>query len=177
MISADSLRRLYRAPGSAQPPAPERPRFAVVTCMDPRVDVAKALSIPASDLYLLRNAGGRVSPDTIRSLVVAWSEADVTEVIVVHHTDCRVAAFGNGELRTHAAAKLGADVSAVAIDFDPIGDLRGSVAEDVERLRRPRSLPPDLPVSGFVYDVETATVDAVIVDPFSVLATRTRIRS
>ena len=88
MIDARSLERLYRGPGVRTDDAAQRPWLSIVTCMDPRVRPERALRVDPADAYVLRNAGGRVTDDVLRSLVFAWSARDVDEFTVIHHADC-----------------------------------------------------------------------------------------
>ncbi len=140
------------------PMAPGR-RVAVLTCMDARLDPAKALGLAEGDAHVIRNAGGRASGDALRSLAISQQLLGTREVVVIHHTDCGMQTFTNDELRARLRTELGADAS--GIDFLPFGDLERSVREDVAAIRESPLVPRDVAVSGFVYDVRTGRLHEV----------------
>ena len=140
-------------------PAPPARRLAVLTCMDARLDPAKALGLAEGDAHVIRNAGGRASDDALRSLVISQQLLGTREVLVVHHTDCGMMAFTNEQLRDRLRRDLNADASAV--DFLPFGDLEASVREDIETIRSSPLIPDDIAVRGFVYDVRTGRLREV----------------
>src|SRR3712207_1360118 len=93
-------------------------RLAVLTCMDARLDPARALGLAEGDAHVIRNAGGRVTGDAIRSLVISQQLLGTREVLVIHHTDCGMLTVSNEQLRDRLRQVLGADAS--AIDFLPM---------------------------------------------------------
>src|SRR3954462_10742937 len=111
--------------------APKR-HVAVLTCMDARIDPARALGLEEGDAHVSRNAGGRAA-DALRSLVISQRLLGTQEVLVVHHTDCGMLTFDNPTLYGICREDLGADAS--DIDFLPFSDLEQSVREDVELIR------------------------------------------
>jgi carbonic anhydrase len=139
-------------------PMPPGRKFAVVACMDARLDPAKALGLEEGDAHVIRNAGGRAA-DAIRSLVISQRLLGTEAVIVLHHTDCGMLTFDNDTLRGIVREQLGADVSDV--DFLPFGDLEQSVRDDVEIIRNSPLIPNEIPVTGFVYDVKTGKIHEV----------------
>jgi carbonic anhydrase len=143
----------------AKLPMPPGRRFAILTCMDARLDPAKALGLAEGDAHVIRNAGGRASADALRSLAISQQLLGTREVVVIHHTDCGMQTFTNDELRARLRAELGAD--AAGIDFLPFGDLEGSVREDVAAIRASPLVPRDVAVTGFVYDVRTGRLHEV----------------
>jgi len=135
--------------------------------MDPRVQVGDFG--PAFDgAFVLRNAGARATHDVVRSLIVAWRVLGVHEVVVVHHTDCRMMAVTERELRDDIAAVVGPD--AEEMDFFTFTDAHTSLEEDVHQLERSRYLAGHLPVSGFIWDLDARELEAVVIDPRSQLA-------
>jgi carbonic anhydrase len=134
-------------------PMPPGRRFAVLTCMDARIDPAKSLGLSEGDAHVIRNAGGRASDDALRSLVISYKLLGTREFVVIHHTDCGMLTFTNEQLRDQLRQDLGADAS--AIDFLPFSDLEESVRRDVATVRSSPLIPDDIPVSGFIYDVRT----------------------
>ena len=128
-------------------------KVAIVTCMDSRLHVAPALGLALGDAHILRNAGGRVTDDMIRSLVISQQQMGTREIVVLHHTDCGAQTFQNKEFQEHLKAELGVDVSDQ--DFLPFQDVEESVREDIQLLRESPLIPDDVVISGAVYDVDT----------------------
>ncbi len=139
-------------------PRPPTRRLAVVTCMDARVDPARALGLSLGDANVIRNAGARVTADVLRSLTVAYRLLGVREALVVGHTDCGLAGVSNAELQARVRAGSGVDASDV--DFDAFADLEESVREGVRRIGESPLL-EGLAASGWIYDVETGRVRPV----------------
>jgi carbonic anhydrase len=137
---------------------PRRPRrrFAVLTCMDARIDPDRILGFEDGDANVIRNAGGRASDDAIRSLVISSKLLGTREFLVIHHTDCGMSSFTNEQLRDQLQRELGADAS--TIDFLPFDDLDESVRADVAIIRASPLIPQDITVRGFVYDVRSGTL-------------------
>jgi carbonic anhydrase len=140
-------------------PMPPGRRVAILTCMDARLDPAKALGLAEGDAHVIRNAGGRASDDALRSLAISQQLLGTREVVVIHHTDCGMQTFSNDELRARLRTALGAD--AEGIDFLPFGDLEASVRQDVAAIRESPLVPRDVAVSGLVYDVRTGRLHEV----------------
>jgi carbonic anhydrase len=127
-------------PGSS-PPAPT----AIVTCMDPRIRLSRALGSHAEASFVIRNGGGRVTDDVFRSLVLCTRLLDVTEIVILHHTDCRLQEFSNAEL----SFRTGVD-----IDFMSFSAPDASVSQDVARLRA-CDMFKDVKIWGGVYCVDS----------------------
>lgn len=152
----------------ALPPAR---RFAILTCMDARLDPAKYAGLHEGDAHVIRNAGGRASDDAIRSLVISYKLLGTQEWFVVHHTDCGMEFFNDETMRGLLAsslqtAELGPDgfrdvgegpgsTEGEYIDWLTIKDSRASVVDDVRRIRRHPLVPSTIPVYGFIYDVRS----------------------
>ena len=131
-------------------PMPPSRRLAVVTCMDARLDPAKFLGLDDGCAHVIRNAGGLVTDDALRSLVISHNLLGTEEVLVVAHTDCGMLTFENEALQQ----QLGTN-----IDFQPFSDLEASVRAGVRRVRE-SPLTADT-VYGFVYEVETGKLREV----------------
>jgi carbonic anhydrase len=139
---------------------PAKP-VVVLTCIDARIDPAKALGLEIGDAHVIRNAGGRASDDAIRSLLISSWLLGTREVLVIHHTDCGMAKFTDDVLAGKIKEETGEDVS--GIDFLTFEDLESSVREDVDRIRERRTtLPNGVSVSGHVYDVRTGAISEVV---------------
>jgi carbonic anhydrase len=132
-----------------------RPRrgTAVLSCMDVRIDVLASLGLRPGDAHVLRNAGGRVTDDVLRSLVLSSQLFEVDTVIVMQHTDCGLSGVTDDELR----ARTGVDMSFLPIDED-----RASLHDDVEGLASSPSLPNVGCVVGVLLDVHTGAVTEVV---------------
>jgi carbonic anhydrase len=140
-------------------PMPPGRKFAVVACMDARLDPAKALGLEEGDAHVIRNAGGRTA-EALRSLAISQQLLGTNAVIVVHHTDCGMLTFDNPTMHGICQERLGVDAS--DIDFLPFADLEQSVRDDVEIVRSSPLIPNDVEVTGFVYDVKTGKLQEVV---------------
>jgi carbonic anhydrase len=152
----------------ALPPAR---RFAILTCMDARLDPAKFAGLSEGDAHVIRNAGGRASDDAIRSLVISYKLLGTQEFFVVHHTECGMEFFTDTVMRGLLAnsletAALGPDgfhdvgqgpgsTEGEFIDWLTIADQAGAVVADVERIRRHPLVPARIPIYGYLYDVKS----------------------
>ena len=134
-------------------------KVTIVTCMDSRLHVAPALGLALGDAHILRNAGGRVTEDMIRSLVISQQQMGTREIVVLHHTDCGAQTFQNESFHEHLKNELGVDVSDQ--DFLPFTDVEESVREDMAILRQSPLIPEDVIISGAVYDVDTGRMTQV----------------
>jgi carbonic anhydrase len=133
-------------------PRPSR-RLAVVTCMDARIDVFAALGLHLGEAHVIRNAGGRVTDDVLRSLALSSHVLGVDTVVVMQHTKCGLAGVTDEELRK----RTGAD-----FEFFSIDDHAAALREDIEFLIGTSYLEPLKIVAGFVYDVESGEVADVV---------------
>ena len=140
-------------------PMPPGRRVAILTCMDARLDPAKFLGLAEGDAHVIRNAGGRASPDALRSLIISQQLLGTREVVVIHHTDCGMLTFTNEELRGLCRERFGEEPH--DLDFLPFSDLAESVREDVATIRASAFIPDEVPVSGFIYDVRSGRLAAV----------------
>ena len=139
--------------GELHLPIKPKTKVAIVTCMDSRLHVAPALGLALGDAHILRNAGGRVTEDMIRSLVISQQQMGTREIVVLHHTDCGAQTFQNKDFQEHLKRELGVDVSDQ--DFLPFQDIDESVREDMRLLKDSPLIPDDVVISGAVYDVDT----------------------
>ncbi|MFS9038975.1 beta-class carbonic anhydrase [Streptococcus timonensis] len=135
-------------------------KVAIVTCMDSRLHVAPALGLALGDAHILRNAGGRVTEDMIRSLVISQQQMGTREIVVLHHTDCGAQTFQNKDFQEHLKRELGVDVSDQ--DFLPFQDIDESVREDMKLLQESPLIPDDVIISGAVYDVDTGSMRQIL---------------
>ncbi|MGC4088157.1 MAG: carbonic anhydrase [Polyangiaceae bacterium] len=151
----------------ALPPAR---RFAILTCMDARIDPAKLAGLSEGDAHVIRNAGGRASDDAIRSLVISYKLLGTREWFVIDHSNCGMELFTDEVIRDLLASSLktashdgkgwkdpggGGSHHGDYIDWLTIRQLGKSVATDVERIRQHPLVPRDIPIYGYVYQVES----------------------
>ncbi|MBC7806885.1 MAG: carbonic anhydrase [Akkermansiaceae bacterium] len=146
--------------GEGALPMPPARHVAVVTCMDARLHPEKFLGLEIGDAHVIRNAGGRVSEDALRSLVISQRLLNTTEIVVIHHTDCGMVTFKNEDLRAKIQTDLGVDVG--ERDFLPFTDLEQSVRDDMKTIHDSPLIPKDIPVSGAIYDVQTGKLTPVL---------------
>ena len=128
-------------------------RLAVVTCMDARIDVFAALGLHLGEAHVIRNAGGRVTDDVLRSLTLSSHALGVDTLVVMQHSKCGLAGATDEELRRQTGADLG---------FLPIDDHAAALREDIEILISKPYLEPLKIIAGFVYDVESGDIDHVV---------------
>lgn len=158
----------------ALPPAR---RFAILTCMDARLDPAKYAGLSEGDAHVIRNAGGRASDDAIRSLIISHKLLGTLEWFVVHHTNCGMELFDDEIMAT----LLDDDLSTASFDgkswsnphhgggcsgghfikWHTIRDQADSVLQDVRRIRQHPLVPANIPIYGYIYDVKTGRLDEV----------------
>ena len=155
---------------------PER-RFAILTCMDARLDPAKYAGLAEGDAHVIRNAGGRASDDAIRSRVISYKLLGTREWFVVHHTDCGMQLFTDDviaglldqSLETASIDATGwhdhghgpGSVHGHFVKWHTFTDLAASVTEDVARIRSHPLVPATIPIHGYIYDVRTGRLNEV----------------
>ena len=158
-------------------PLPPGRQFAILTCMDARLDQAKYAGLAEGDAHVIRNAGGRASDDAIRSLVISYKLLGTKEWFVIHHTDCGMQLFDNeimgnllsGSLKTASADATGWHDSNAGggthdgkyINWLPFKDNAKSVVEDVQRIRNNSMVPKDIPIYGYIYNCKTGQLEEV----------------
>ena len=170
VLSANSVYAASFGPKGdlALPPAR---RFAILTCMDARLDPAKFAGLSEGDAHVIRNAGGRASDDAIRSLVISYKLLGTREWFVIHHTNCGMEFFTDALMRdllgqSLETAELSAQgfrdvgkgpgsAEAQFVDWLTISHREHSVAGDVRRIREHPLVPARIPIYGYVYDVKT----------------------
>ncbi|HFH9836698.1 TPA: beta-class carbonic anhydrase [Streptococcus suis] len=145
--------------GTYHLPLKPKTKVAIVTCMDSRLHVAQALGLALGDAHILRNAGGRVTEDMIRSLVISQQQLGTREIVVLHHTDCGAQTFTNEDFAAQLKRDLQVDVSGQ--DFLPFTDVEESVREDIALLKQSPLIPKDVEIFGAVYDVDTGRMTEV----------------
>ena len=158
-------------------PVPPGRRFAILTCMDARLDPAQYAGLTEGDAHVIRNAGGRASDDAIRSLVISYKLLGTREWFVIHHTQCGMETFTDEVMRRLLASSLRTasigdsgwqdsgqgpgSTEGSYIDWLTIADSTQSVVEDVTRIRNHPLVPGDIPIYGYIYNVKTGRLEEV----------------
>ncbi|MBN1237361.1 MAG: carbonic anhydrase [Gammaproteobacteria bacterium] len=156
---------------------PPKRQFAILTCMDARLDPAKYAGLAEGDAHVIRNAGGRASDDAIRSLVISYKLLGTREWFVIHHTNCGMETFNDETMRRLLASSLNTSTldakgwhdsglddgsrEGEFIDWLTIHDQAQSVVDDVTRIRRHPLVPKSIPIYGYIYDVGTGRLEEV----------------
>ncbi|HEV7377563.1 MAG TPA: carbonic anhydrase [Pyrinomonadaceae bacterium] len=152
-------------------PMPPGRQFAILTCMDARLDPAKFAGLAEGDAHVIRNAGGRASDDAIRSLVISYKLLGTREWFVIHHTECGMLTFSDEVIRGLLASSLKTSTvdgtgwhdggegpgstEGDYIDWLTIKDQTQSVLADIRRIRTHPLVPSEIPIYGYVYDVKS----------------------
>jgi carbonic anhydrase len=143
--------------GGARPVVPAK-HLAIVTCMDSRIDVFDLFGLSVGDAHVIRNAGGIITDDTLRSLVLSQRALGTREIVLVHHTDCGLQKIHEDDLRSQLHAETG-ELPPYA--FGAFDDVDAAVRRAVARVKEHRFLPHRDGTRGFVYDVETGILREV----------------
>ena len=155
-------------------PLPPGRKFAILTCMDARLDPAKYAGLAEGDAHVIRNAGGRASDDAIRSLIISHKLLGTAEWFVIHHTDCGMEYFTDDIIRDllskslatasvdekgwHNVTDEGGSEEAKHISFLTISNQANSILEDVKRIKSHPLVPSYIPVYGYIYDVKSGNL-------------------
>ncbi len=158
-------------------PMPPGRQFAILTCMDARLDPAKFAGLAEGDAHVIRNAGGRASDDALRSLVISYKLLGTREWFVIHHTDCGMETFTDEVMRAllgqslksatvdesgwHDTGEGPGATEGEYIDWLVIRDQSQSVVADVRRIRYHPLVPKDIAIFGYLYDVKTGRLTEV----------------
>jgi carbonic anhydrase len=146
-------------PHGGLPMRPAR-KLAVVACMDCRQAVFQMLGLKQGDAHIIRNAGGIVTEDALRSLIISHHLLGTQEIMIINHTDCGMLTFKDEELRSRLQQLTGTAVVAPA-HFHAFPDLTANVREQVQKVRSHPWVPESVSVRGFIYDVKTGKLNEV----------------
>ena len=153
--NADAYAESFDKRGLALPPAR---RIAIVACMDARLDPYALLGLHEGDAHVIRNAGGVITHDEIRSLAISQRLLQTEEIMLIHHTDCGMLTFTDDDLRRQIQDETGVKPEWAAECFD---DLEEDVRQSVARIKASPFIPRKDKIRGFVYDVETGRLREV----------------
>ncbi len=139
-------------------PIPPASRLAVVACMDARLDVHGLLGLELGDAHVIRNAGGVVSDDALRSLVISQRLLGTQEIILIHHTDCGMLTFRDDDVKDAILADTGLRP---AFALEAFGDLDQDIRQSIARIQANPFIPNKDQIRGFVYDCATGRLNEV----------------
>jgi carbonic anhydrase len=139
-------------------PLPPAKKVAVVACMDARLDPARVLGLEEGDAHVIRNAGGVVTDDEIRSLAISQRLLGTDEVVLIHHTDCGMLTFSDDDFKRSIQEETGIKPEWAAEAF---GDLDEDVRQSIARIKASPFIPRKDAIRGFVYEVETGKLREV----------------
>ena len=154
IISNEEYAKNFNKKGELQA-APIK-KFAILTCMDARLDPAKFAGLSEGDAHVIRNAGGRVSDDAIRSLLISYKLLGTKEWFVIHHTDCGLEKFSDADIDK----EFNLD-SKNKIDWLTFNDNEKSVIDDVLKLKNHPLVPNSIQIYGYIYDCKTGNLKEV----------------
>jgi len=139
-------------------PIPPAKKVAVVACMDARIETGRLLGLEEGDAHVIRNAGGVVTDDVIRSLAISQRLLGTTEIVLIHHTDCGMLTFKDDDVKAQIEEDTGVRPS-FALEAFP--DLEDDIRQSVRRIETSPFVPHKDKIRGFVYDVETGRLNEV----------------
>ena len=139
-------------------PLPPARGVAVVACMDARLDVHKILGLEEGDAHVIRNAGGVITDDEIRSLTISQRLLGTREIVLIHHTDCGMLTFSDDELKAQIQEDVGIKPH---FSMESFSDLEEDVRQSIARIQASPFVPNKDSVRGFVYEVETGRLREV----------------
>ena len=134
-------------------PMPPARKLAVVACMDARLTVEQFLGLKTGEAHIIRNAGGLVTDDALRSLIISTRLLGTRTIFVIEHTDCGMLTFQDEQLRQQLKSETGQETS--HLHFHAFTDLEGNLRTQLRRIRESPFLPRDIELHGFIYDVRT----------------------
>ena len=139
-------------------PLPPAKHVAIVACMDARLDPAQVLGFDEGDAHVIRNVGGAVTDDAIRSLAISQRLLGTDEIILIHHTDCGMLTFSDEELKAQIAEETGVRPH---FAIETFSDLEADVHQSIARIKASPFIPKKDHIRGFVYEVETGKLREV----------------
>lgn len=153
----DGFSRTFTGAALSAPPVR---KLLIIACMDARINITTALGLNYGDAHILRNAGGTVTDDVLRSAIVSTNVLGTREIMVINHTGCGMMGCTDHSLRESLTEQYG-PAEDIPADFHAFTELNSHVREQVDRLRNHRWIPKDTVTRGFTYDVETGQLHEV----------------
>lgn len=158
LIANDGYAETFTKGGRPMPPAK---KVAVVACMDARIETGRLLGLEEGDAHVIRNAGGVVSDDVIRSLAISQRLLGTEEIVLIHHTDCGMLTFKDDELKAQIEEDTGQRPS---FALEAFANLEDDVRQSIRRIESSPFVPHKDRIRGFVYDVDTGRLNEVTND-------------
>ena len=141
-------------------PMPPARKLAVVACMDARLTVSQLLGLKTGEAHIIRNAGGIVTEDALRSLIISHHLLGTNEFMIINHTDCGMLTFKDDELRKKLQTQTGT-ATVAPVRFHAFTNLEANVREQIQKVRSHPWIPKHIPVRGFIYDVKSGKLNEV----------------
>jgi carbonic anhydrase len=141
-------------------PMPPARKLAIVACMDARLSIEPMLGLKTGEAHIIRNAGGIITEDALRSLVISEQLLGTNEVVIINHTDCGMLTFKDDDLRSKLHAQTGTATVAPA-HFHAFSDLEENVRQQIQKVASHPWIPKHIPVRGFIYDVKAGRLREV----------------
>ncbi len=141
-------------------PIPPGRKLAIVACMDARMTVEQILGLKTGEAHIIRNAGGIITDDALRSLIISHHLLGTQEFILIEHTDCGMLTFTDEALQAKLRQKTGTDAVAPS-RFHAFANLAENVKRQIEKVKSHPWIPAHIPVRGFIYDVKTGRLNEV----------------
>jgi carbonic anhydrase len=161
LLANEAYARNFNLGSLAKPPAR---KLAVLACMDARLSVEQFLGLKTGDAHIIRNAGGVVTEDALRSLIVSHHLLGTQEFLIINHTDCGMLSFSDDELRARLERSTGRS-AVVPACFHSFRDVEENVRRQIQRVHSHPWIPSQLTVRGFVYEVDTGRLREVAAEP------------
>jgi carbonic anhydrase len=139
---------------------PPAKKLAIVACMDARLTIESMLGLKTGEAHIIRNAGGIVTEDVVRSLIISQQLLGTQEVMIINHTDCGMLTFRDSDLRTRLLNSTG-KLAVAPARFYAFDDLEQNVGEQIHKLRSHPWIPQQITVRGFVYDVKNGRLKEI----------------
>ncbi len=143
-------------------PMPPARKLAVVACMDARLTVEEMLGLKTGDAHIIRNAGGIITEDALRSLIISHHLLGTQEFMIINHTDCGMLTFKDEELCAKLRQQTGT-ATVAPVHFHAFSDVKENVRQQIQKVKLHPWIPKHIPVRGFVYDVKTGRLAEVSV--------------
>jgi len=157
LVNNESYAENFTKDGQPMPPAK---KVSIVACMDARIETGRLLGLEEGDAHVIRNAGGVVTDDVIRSLAISQRLLGTQEIILIHHTDCGMLTFKDDEVKAQIEADTGLRPP---FALEAFSDLEDDVRQSIRRIQASPFVPHKDEIRGFVYDVETGRLNEVSV--------------
>ncbi len=142
-------------------PMPPADKLAVIACMDARLTIEQMLNLKTGDAHIIRNAGGIVTEDALRSLIISHHLLDTQEFMIINHTECGMLTFKDEELRAKLQEQTGT-ATVAPVHFHTFSNLEENVRQQIQKVKSHPWIPKHISVRGFIYEVKTGKLNEVL---------------